>query len=397
VRAALVAGLMLATACTPGSREAEPFEGRWESEGFGTYLVIDGGNVDVYEHTAVSCVRVQQGAARGISDFLSFEGERLVLDDDGRVLRFERVEFLPERCVEEFLTGDPGVTLGVLDATFREHYLPGVDADWDDRMAAARAAAADAGPEALLESVITVLDPLSDPEVRLAAPELDESWGAAEPPAVAAVRRAVDAIGLEQQDGLAFGEVDGVPYIAVLRLEAVGEDAEVRFAATLDGALPDAGPVVVDLRLVSGGLERLARLVASRFVSEDTTVASRAAIAGTGTVAAGDITVAPFPARTVTGDVVVLVGPGTSGAGETLAAALSGVPEVTLVGQATAGRPGQFLVRVLPSGWTLGLPNQSLLLPDGTEIGPDGLEPDVVVRSGEGDPQLETALEMLGG
>jgi hypothetical protein len=395
-RAALLVALLLgAAACTPGSREAEPFEGRWQSEGHGSFMVIDGGNVDVYEHTAVSCVKVQEGAARGISDVLSFEGDRLVLDDDGRVVRFDRIEFLPERCIEQFFTDDPAATLAVLDATLRELYLPGVDAAWGERLAAVRLPA-DPTPEQVHEAVVALLEPLGDPEVRLLADGLaDPVWVAAEPGR--RVREALPAAVEGAEAGLLVGDVGGVGYLAITSLDALGSRQETVLGVALDRALAEAGDtLVLDLRMASGGLDRVARLVASRFVPTMRSVGARLVEVDGALTAAGEVLVTPVAGGAYDGRIVVLIGPGTSGSGEVLAAALMSVPGAIVAGQPTAGRPGQPLVRVLPTGWSIGVPRLALRTADGEVIGPDGLQPAVPLSGGPAE-QLGDAARLAAG
>ena len=392
--AALFAALLLAAGCTPGSREAAPFEGRWESEGHGTFMVVDGGSVEFYEHTAVSCVRVQEGAARGISDVLSFEGERLVLDDDGRIVRLDRIDFLPPRCGDDFFTDDPAATLAVLDATFAEHYLPGVDAAWEQRLAAIRLSA-DAAPEAVHAAIVSVLAPLGDPEVRLLAPGADDPlWVAAEPGG--SVRESLPDDVVEDDAGLLVGDLGGVGYLAITSLDATGSREETVLGVALDRVLAQAGDaLVLDLRMASGGLDRIARLVASRFVPTSRSIGAREASAHGEPIAAGEVLVNPVAGGPHAGSLVVLVGPGTSGSGEVLAAALAGVPGAILAGLPTAGRPGQTLVRLLPNGWSIGVPHLALRLPDGRLIGPAGLQPQVTLP---GDPaaQLQEAATLAG-
>ena len=106
---------LVAAGCVPGTPDADPFEGRWRSEGYGLYLDVAGG-IDVYEHTSISCALVAGGSGRGSADVLSLEGDRLLLTEGGRTIAFDPIEVLPERCAAPFGSDEPADTFAVLVA-----------------------------------------------------------------------------------------------------------------------------------------------------------------------------------------------------------------------------------------------------------------------------------------
>jgi len=410
------------SACVPGATEAQPFEGIWRSQGFGSYILVSGGDVEVFEHTSISCVKVVASSARGIAEVVRLEENRLILEDRGRTVRFDPVPLLPESCVEEFFDGSPRHTLEVLAATLEEHYLPALDSGWDSRLAEAMAGlAGDSAAEEVFAVVTRLLAPLADPGVQLVAPDVfDGVWVAEPDPIVGAVAARIGAGGglapgfeVDGEGGIIVGEAGGTSYFGVLRLARYLEDGdedddEQILGRALDRALLSDGAevgLILDLRASGGGIEALALLVATRFVPVETIVAKRRArIVGSGErTDAGDVVVRPLPTGVHRGPVVVLIGPGTSGGGELLAQALGSLGNVTLIGEPTAGVPGQPLVRVLPHRWTVGIPHQDFLLPDGTILGADGVMPDVVVETSVADidagvdPQLEAAVDLLSG
>ena len=118
--AVLVLAVVLA-GCAPGSREAAPFTGRWQSEGFGVYLVVEGGAVTVFEHTSVHCMPVRETTAAGIADAASIVDGRLVVEEAGRVVRYDPVEALPAACESPEEAGDARRNFEILAATFSEH------------------------------------------------------------------------------------------------------------------------------------------------------------------------------------------------------------------------------------------------------------------------------------
>ena len=375
----------LLVACNPGARDAEPFQGNWQSVTWGTYLSVDGGSIEIFEYSAVHCFSIASGGARGVVDVLSLEGENLVLTDAGRTVRFDRIDFLPDTCIGP-VADDPVATFEVLAATIEAHYSPGVDQDWTHRVEALRPKV-DVSDDVLFEAITSLLEPLGRPDVRLAA--RGEAWVAA--PADPIQFPEAEALG---RGGILSGSLgDGIAYLAFRRFGDLAGDSDgsQRAAAdVIDSAVAGANSLVLDLRASNGGSIDHAMLVASRIIPTDRVVAALSARGPDRFSAAGDVTVRPLPTGTFRGRVAVLVGPGTVGVAELLAAALAGGDGVTIIGQPTAGSPGPGMVRFLPNGWSVGLPNLTATLADGTDLA-DGVLPDVLA----GDA-LAGALDILG-
>jgi len=429
--------LLLAVALTAGAcgnaavvREAEPFEGRWKSEGFGTYLVIEEGEIRIYETTDISCVRVVSGSARGVSDVLSFEGKRLVLDDTGRIVKYDKVDAVPEACGRAWGSDDPQRAFDVLMANIEDHYV--FFSDVGDTWPAMRQAADDrvdsTTTDAELAAVITdVLSSLRGRQLRLAVDDVellppDGTWPAGVGNQAADLLAADQAAGvrlqegwvIEGQDGIVSGVTTaGIPYMAIRQLAAFddeqGESPRI-LAGIIDAWLGmaqdlDAPGVILDLRANPGGQDINALLIASRFVPDERVVLTREVrVEGTDRfVPAGSATVRPTIQGPYDGEVVVLIGPGTAGSAEVLALAVRDLPGVTLMGERTSGSLAPILVRALPNGWAVGLPNERVSDIDGIEWEGIGLEPEVGVtltiadlESGA-DPGLATAEALLGG
>ncbi len=376
---------VLFIACNPGARQAEPFQGNWRSDAWGTYLSVNGGSVEIFEFSAVHCFSVASGGARGVGEVLSMEGEVLVLADTGRTVRFERTEFLPEECIEP-VGDDPTASFRVLAATFEEHFLPGVDASWPDRVEAFRPPVG-ASDDSLLDALTSLLGPLDRLDVRLSAG--GEVWAAARATPVEFPE--VDVLG---RGGILTGSLgDGIAYLGFRRLGEFADDADGSqrvVADAIDAAVAATNSLILDLRGSDGGAIDHAMLIASRFLPTERLIARLAARGAAGFVPAGEVMVRPLPTGTFEGTTAVLVGPGTIGVAELLAAALRGVDGVTIVGQRTAGSAGPAMVRFLPNGWSVGLPNLEVTLSDGTDLA-NGVRPDVLAADA-----LATALEILG-
>ena len=99
---------------------------------------------------------------------------------------------------------------------------------------------------------------------------------------------------------------------------------------------------------------------------------------------------------------VVLVGRNTSGTPEILAASLQAHERATVIGEATPGSIEGATSYYLPDGSELFIQTTSFMLPNGEEIGTQGVVPDLVVEAGwdeispNNDPVLDKAIEFLG-
>ncbi|MBI5157017.1 MAG: hypothetical protein HZA58_03275 [Acidimicrobiia bacterium] len=405
-RALVAVGLVLG-ACSTAVPEAEPFAGVWASEGWGIVLDIHGGEADIYEISSAQCLLASSGSARNIDEVVSFEGQRLVLDDGGRVVRFDRLEALPAACAVD-PDPAPATVLATVVAAVEEHYHPGVDAAWEDRLAAL-VVPPEGDTAALAAAVKGLLAPLGDPQVALQSG--GDVWTAASSPVATALAIALgEGALLPDADVVAAGGLvvadlgGGVRYLGFLRLGGFADSdsgSQRTLAGALDLSLEGASRIVLDLRATAAGAETEALLVATRFVASTTVVATYEARLGDGSmVASGEAVAHPMPTGPFAGSVVLLIGPGTSGPAELLALALADLPGVTVVGEPTAGSPRSPLVRSLPNGWLLGVPNIEVTTADGMPRVGVPLMPDVMapltiddITAGH-DPGLEAAVAL---
>lgn len=400
--------VLILSACT-GVPEAEPFLGVWSSQGWGLVLHVHRGDADVYETSATHCLLASEGSARNIDEVAALEAGQLVLRDSGRTIRFDRLDALPVACTLPVDASAP-VVFAAAVAAVTEHYHPGVDAGWSER--ASSLAPGPAADDDLLFSALTaLLAPLGDPALALQTAD-GTVWAPPLPAAVTALRAAqldgslVPGAAITAGDGIVIGEIaPGVGYLGLLRLGGFASDSsgsQRAVAAALDQTLRDNDAVVLDLRTATTGSEVEALLVATRFVTARTVVAtSGARIPGGGSVASGESVVNPMPTGAYPGRVVVLIGPGTAGPAELLALALEPLVAVTLIGEPSAGSPRSPLVRTLPNGWVLGVPHTEVTSGGVTRVGVP-LQPDVLAAitadvAAGGDPGLEAALTLLVG
>jgi carboxyl-terminal processing protease len=98
---------------------------------------------------------------------------------------------------------------------------------------------------------------------------------------------------------------------------------------------------------------------------------------------------------------VILTGANTSGQPEILAASLQAGKRATIVGEATAGAIEATQAFYLPDGSRCLIETASFRLTNGTDLGSDGLQPDIVLEQGwddihpGNDPVLEKAIDLL--
>ena len=199
------------------------------------------------------------------------------------------------------------------------------------------------------------------------------------------------------------GRLDGVPYIAI-----GGWGARAINTADFDAAFEryrDAPALILDVRMNSGGDDAIAFEIAGRF--------ARTAInAGYVRFRDGprhDDFGSPIP-RTVSprgpwqfaGAVMVLIGRRCASSNESFIMAMGQLPNVTLVGDRTAGSTGNPRAFPLAGGWTYTVSRWIEYTADNQPIEDNGIQPDAFVpvtsadfEAGE-DPVLDWALSRLG-
>jgi hypothetical protein len=196
---------------------------------------------------------------------------------------------------------------------------------------------------------------------------------------------------------------DGVGYLAIDSLDPSRKE-QVRSAFQALWELHDAPALIVDLRLNSGGDERLAREIAGCFLDEPAIYAVRDAI---NPFKLGEfsppekILVAPQKWRPrYRGRVAVLTGPAVISSAESFVLMLKQIPSAALVGAPTQGSSGNPQPHDLGNGVTVYLPSWREMLPDGTPLEGRGITPDVVVDAtpedfADSDPVIDAALAKL--
>jgi carboxyl-terminal processing protease len=189
---------------------------------------------------------------------------------------------------------------------------------------------------------------------------------------------------------------DGVGTIRLVALTPESAAAVKTRVAKLqrDGARA----IVLDLRTCAGGTFDGAIAVAKTLVASGplAQIETRGAQPETLSAAPGD--------GSLTLPVAVLVGAGTSGPAEVLAASLQHNKRAEIIGERTAGRTAIQKLFPLPDGSALWMSYAQYRAPAGAQIHERGVQPDVAVEEPEvefgaapkaGDPAMQKAVERL--
>jgi carboxyl-terminal processing protease len=187
--------------------------------------------------------------------------------------------------------------------------------------------------------------------------------------------------------------------IAYVRLNTFNENAGALVREAVTAALEQKpSALIFDLRGNPGGLLRQAVAVASVFLPKGETVLIERFSDGE-----EDVYVTEEEPVTVDLPVVVLVNEGSASASEIVAGALQDKDRGQLVGATTYGKGSVQLPQTLSDGSILRVTIARWFTPDDRTIDGAGLAPDVAVeltdedRQAQRDPQLNKAIELLGG
>ena len=187
--------------------------------------------------------------------------------------------------------------------------------------------------------------------------------------------------------------------LAYIKLNTFNENAADLVRQAVEEALADnPDGLIFDLRGNPGGLLRQAVEVSSIFLGNDENVLIERFSDGK-----EDIYKTEGEPLTTDLPMVVLVNEGSASASEIVAGAIQDMARGQLVGAKTYGKGSVQLPQTLSDGSILRVTIARWFTPDDRTIDGEGLEPDVVVeiteveREAQKDPQLEKAIELLGG
>lgn len=192
---------------------------------------------------------------------------------------------------------------------------------------------------------------------------------------------------------------DGIGYLMIIGWQE-SVDAERLLGAITE--MMDAKALVIDVRMNTGGDERIARRIASWFVEGEHVYARNRSRIGPGADGFGEIQDRKISGHDAAYDrpVAVLAGPRVMSSNESFVLMMKQARDVTIVGQTTSGSSGNPQPHELGNGITILLPGWQALRPDGTCWEGEGIAPDVFVPCTSRDfktrdPSLDKALELL--
>lgn len=210
---------------------------------------------------------------------------------------------------------------------------------------------------------------------------------------------------LEAKNGVVYGmrTDDNVGYILITTLSRQREKELAQVQALLQ-AYKDCKAMILDLRLNSGGDERLARDIAAWFVEGERVYAKHVyrdsgSKSGFGPAQSRRI-VGNAPPRRFDGPVAVLTGPAIMSSAEAMLLMLKQGRRVTLIGAPSYGSSGNPKPFVLDNDVTVHIPSWKALRPDGTCFEGEGIKPGIKIEESpeafeRGDPIIMTALEVV--
>ena len=434
----------------------ERLEGIWEQRGYGNLYEYTGNRTTWYTLTENTCLEViTDSGLVGLSpDEIAqtryhLQGNELSLALPGEAFsrRLERRETLPARCSETVARDAQGMFDYVWE-TFNEYYafFNLRDVDWPVEYANQLPGVGGvADDDALFSLLSDLLSPIDDGHIILASdsefysPAVErgvnlvleqgfEAQSDVTDPDVwvgnvfdqfrEVITSRMDADSIREQGPLiwATAQNGGTGYLFIegmsgYVLDADGEPLDASAAqelaaasATMDLAmvdLADTSHLIIDIRLNGGCSDAIALNFAQRFVSDSQLALTKSARSRDFQSVPVEAWLEPPAAGAYLHPVTLIIGADTASAAEIFAIPMHRLPQVTLIGESTAGILSDILEKPLPNGWFVGLSNEVYLDAQGVSFEGVGVSPDIEVPvfrlediAAGLDPALDRALAM---
>ncbi|MFJ3516927.1 S41 family peptidase [Streptomyces sp. NPDC090131] len=422
--------LALVCAAAPTATAHQPAaDGIWRTDGYGTVLSIRNGTLQEYQTTAVGCIAGDTARRTGPGTYTTPEGTVLTvrtrgagdrasvrLDGDVGDRNLRRMTQLPEACTRP-APGGPLASFDVFWQSFEENYpffsVKGID--WRAVRDRYRPTVHEGTtPDELFAVFSKMVEPLHDAHVAVWDVDADADgipdrrFAQVRPGTVlpdgnldAKIKKFVVERDLKDARRLQDFAAGRITYADLpggqggyLRISGFGGYAGdgASYAAELaelDRALDTVlglertqhlKGLVIDLRINGGGSDAMGLHIAGRLT--DTPYLAYAKRARNDPADPTRHTrpqpqyVTPAQGPRYTGPVAVLTGASTVSAGETFTQALMDRPGRTVrIGQPTQGVFSDVLVRKLPNGMSVWLPNEELLARSGRTFDGAGIPP----------------------
>ena len=430
----LSGSLLLLFCVATFAQPADPYLGVWRSNGYAEILEIVTGRFRVFSETTSSLVLKQEGKRSGNLLYFDVEPETGVLVVADGSLNLWRNEFsvgrsysrAKDRPLTPTANAERALNLRVVWEAFNENYpffaLRGVDWKRQFEIARRRLRPAMTDDEffTLVSDMLTSLG--NDGHVWMRRPDGKRFSGASvNPHPLRELRgRWQELIDKKYLSGNArvhsnrrifFGRLpNGIAYLGLRGVEGFSESRDVRenIAAfnmalnTIFSELRPNEPLVLDLRMNPGGYDDFSLLIAGRLTDRPKVAFfKQARIQGTDRFEPLNVrNVFPSPGPNLTGPVYLLTSGLTYSGAEIFVMATMSFPNVTRIGENTAGALSDVLQFKLPNGWEIGLSNERYFASDGEMYERRGIPPHVeskmTVKTLEAgiDPGLETAMRL---
>jgi carboxyl-terminal processing protease len=377
--------------------------GVWRTEGYGYIIDVGAFAIDIYETSAVSCLRTLQipahlGLIRLVEGVnLGSDRGRLSMSFDGAIgaIRADRLDAFPDACAQgsPLRPGTAQENFDVFWAKMDEHYaffdLHGVD--WAARHAALRPGKDEVlTDDALFARLSAALAGLDDEHLTLSrenetfSPALRPDWYANRLEMRAVAWSSIPG-GLTSvaDTGLSYGfAAPGVGYISIAHMNVApgfGTSLEAFAAkaiAPVAAAMAPARMIIVDVRTNPGGSDLIGLAYAGYFTATPVPVLSKTTRTSAGYTAPLHHVLQPQGGPVLSQPVILLTGPLTGSAAEIFTLAMRDLPQVKVLGTPTAGALSDVLDVTLPNGWTVGLSHQRYLDARGALYERAGIPPD---------------------
>jgi len=437
----------------PRPPQPEELYGLWDRTGYGYALLVDEFGATQYEYTRAGCLISDFLTNREIAEIfneptLSNDSAQLTTlpsDDLAFESRFERLERLPELCLEETLITErtATVTFEHLWHTFNDYYAFFTERgiDWNAQYTALRPLVNDSlSDEDLYDIIEELLTPLDDGHVFLAyndeidgfaerrganqvilesfplQSEYDDinDYAAAIGSQYVQIRNSYfDEGSIRKVEGAQWGTIGGqVGYLRIgtmTDLLDVGDNVgrnldainEIMQSAMADLSATEA--LIIDVRINGGGEDAVSLAIANYFTDQRRLAVTRVARSHAGDTAPVEAYIDSANETPYLNPVAVIAAPDTASAAEIFLMAMSSLPQVTLVGENSQGILSVILSRTLPNDWVVSLSNEVYADAMGVNHEVTGVPPQVTAATfsleaiEEGrDAAIDAALDTLG-
>ena len=362
--------------------------GVWRTRAYGMIIRISPLFIDVYEETQVSCLHWMRLPANtwalGTQDVrLSVNENTLRLEAGNSPVEADKLKQLPETCAKPLDNPEnPVMNYEIFWQTFNTHYafFDLYDVDWDARYTRYRPLVHEnTSKHELLQIMKDSLTGLNDGHTMIITEE--ETFSAAQPHRWEAQRANIVAVHENYIQGdikkikgttISYGWLNpDLAYISIRGMVAKPPFLQTE-ARLVDRVMKQivldtqsAKAIVVDVRFNQGGSGEVAEAIAKRFTKQRSFAYSYTSRDGDSYTDAINVYLEPDGDPVFTQPIYLLVSDLSASAAETFALALGELPQVTVVGQSTAGIFSDMLERQLPNGWAFTLSHQRYIAADG--------------------------------